>query len=129
MSQSTDAHSGSYSVKVGGSTSANKRIGYKEMTLKAGDYVIKFYAKAASTTGATVCPGAVNVVDGKVNGSYLYGDYVNDITSAEWVLVEQTVKIPSDGTYCFVIMNSKKPGGDVLIDDYTVTLNGTSIIK
>ncbi len=129
LSQSTDAHSGSYSVKVGGSTSANKRIGYKEMTLKAGDYVIKFYAKAASTTGAAVRPGAVNVVDGKVNGSYLYGDYVNNITSAEWVLVEQTVKIPSDGTYCFVIMNSSKPGGDVLIDDYTVTLNGTSIIK
>ena len=99
------------------------------MTLKAGDYVIKFYAKAASTTGAAVRPGAVNVVDGKVNGSYLYGDYVNNITSAEWVLVEQTVKIPSDGTYCFVIMNSSKPGGDVLIDDYTVTLNGTSIIK
>ena len=128
LSQSTDAHSGSYSVKVGGSTS-NKRIGYKEMSLKAGSYVVKFYAKAATTTGASVRPGAVNVVEGKVNGSYIYGDYVNNLTTSEWVLVEQTITIPTDGTYCFVIMNSAKPGGDVLIDDYSVTLNGTAIIK
>lgn len=36
LSQSEDAHSGKYSVKVGGSASANKRLGYKEITLKAG---------------------------------------------------------------------------------------------
>lgn len=43
LAQSTDAHSGKYSVKVGGSTSANKRLGYKEMELKAGTYKIKYY--------------------------------------------------------------------------------------
>lgn len=36
LTQSTDAHNGKYSVKVGGSTTANKRLGYKEMELKAG---------------------------------------------------------------------------------------------
>ena len=39
LSQSEDAHSGKYSVKVGGSASANKRLGYKEITLKAGEYL------------------------------------------------------------------------------------------
>ena len=128
LSQSTDAHGGKYSVKVGGAASANKRIGYKEMTLKAGSYVVKFYAKAASATGGTVRPGVVPITDGKA-GTYIYGDYVNGLTDSQWTLVEQTLEVASDGTYCFVIMNSKTPGGDVLIDDYTVTLNGTAIIK
>ena len=35
--QSTDAHSGSYAVQVNGASS-NKRIAYKELTLKAGTY-------------------------------------------------------------------------------------------
>ena len=45
LSQSEDAHSGKYSVKVGGSASANKRLGYKEITLKAGEYKVKFMLK------------------------------------------------------------------------------------
>lgn len=128
LSQSTDAHNGKYSVQVGGATSANKRLGYKEQELKAGTYTIKFYAKAASATGASVRPGFVPVTDNKA-GSYVYGDYVNNISNSGWVLVEYTAEIPSDGIYSFVIMNSKNPGGDVLIDDYTVTFNGTTIIK
>lgn len=128
LSQSTDAHTGKYSVKVGGTASANKRLGYKEMSLKMGSYTIKFYAKAATSTGASVRPGFVPVTDGKV-GSYVYGDYVNNISSSEWVLVEQTLEIPSDGTYCFVVMNSKSPGADVLIDDYSATINGEAVIK
>ena len=128
LSQSEDAHSGKYSVKVGGSASANKRLGYKEITLKAGEYKVKFYVKAATENGASICPGIVPVTDGKV-GDYIYGDYVNELKNTEWKLVEQTLTIPADGTYCFVIMNAKKPGGDVLIDDFTVTFGSTAIIK
>lgn len=128
LSQSEDAHSGKYSVKVGGSASANKRLGYKEITLKAGEYKVKFYVKAATEKGASVRPGIVPVTDGKV-GDYIYGDYVNELKNTEWKLVEQTLTIPADGTYCFVIMNAKKPGGDVLIDDFTVTFGSTAIIK
>lgn len=128
LSQSEDAHSGKYSVKVGGSASANKRLGYKEITLKAGEYKVKFYVKAVTEKGASVCPGIVPVIDGKV-GDYIYGDYVNELKNTEWKLVEQTLTIPADGTYCFVIMNAKKPGGDVLIDDFTVTFGSTAIIK
>ena len=128
LSQSEDAHSGKYSVKVGGSASANKRLGYKEITLKAGEYKVKFYAKAVTENGASVRPGIVPVTDGKA-GDYIYGEYVNELKNTEWKLVEQTLTISADGTYCFVIMNAKKPGGDVLIDDFTVTFGSTAIIK
>ena len=87
LSQSEDAHSGKYSVKVGGSASANKRLGYKEITLKAGEYKVKFYAKAATEKGASVRPGIVPVTDGKV-GDYIYGEYVNELKNTEWKLVE-----------------------------------------
>lgn len=128
LSQSEDAHSGKYSVKVGGSANANKRLGYKEITLKAGEYKVKFYAKAVTEKGASVRPGIVPVTDGKA-GDYIYGEYVNELKNTEWKLVEQTLTISADGTYCFVIMNAKKPGGDVLIDDFTVTFGSTAIIK
>lgn len=128
VAQSTDAHSGKYSVKVGGSTTANKRLGYKEMEFKAGTYKIKYYVKAATATGASVQSGFVPVTEGKV-GDYKYSGYINNISNTEWTLVEQELVIPSDGTYCIVIMNSKKPGGDVLIDDLTLTLGETVIIK
>ena len=118
LAQSTDAHSGKYSVKVGGSTSANKRLGYKEMELKAGTYKIKYYVKAATATGASVNSGFVEIsAENKPAGNYVYSGYINDITNTEWKLVEQDLVIPSDGKYCIVIMNTKKPGGDVLIDD------------
>ena len=130
VAQSTDAHSGKYSVKVGGSTTANKRLGYKEMELKAGTYKIKYYVKAATATGASVQSGFVEIsADNKPAGNYMYSGYINNISNTEWTLVEQELKIPTDGTYCIVITNSKKPGGDVLIDDLTLTLGETVIIK
>lgn len=128
LSQSTDAHGGKYSVQVGGTSSANKRIGYKEMQLKAGKYTMKFYAKAATASGASVRPGYVPVTDGKV-GSYVYGEYTNNLKNNEWVLVTHEFYIESDGTFCLVIMNSKNPGADVLIDDFTLTKDGSVIIK
>ena len=131
LSQSTDAHGGSYSVKVGGTSSANKRIGYKEMELKAGEYTMTFYAKAATATGAAVRPGYVAIkADGTADSAnYKYGDYTNGLTNGEWVLVTHTFTIAADGTYCLVIMNSKKPGADVLIDDFKLVGNGATIIE
>lgn len=129
LSQSTDAHSGKYSVKVGGTTAANKRLSYKEIELKAGEYTMEFYVKAATSTGGLVRPGFVPVTSGKV-GSYVYAEsYTNGITNTEWMKVSHTFSIPSDGTYCLVIMNSKNPGADVLIDDFTLTFGSTVIIK
>lgn len=130
LTKSEDAHSGKYSVQVAGTNNANKRLGYKEMSLKAGKYTIRFYAKAATATGAAVCPGYVAVNNGTVDSqNYNYTmQYVN-VTNTEWTLVEQEITIEKDGTYSIVIMNARKPGAAVLIDDFTFSLGSTAIIK
>lgn len=130
LTKSEDAHSGKYSVQVAGTSNANKRLGYKEMSLKAGKYTIKFYAKAATATGAAVCPGHVAVNNGTVDSqNYNYTKQYVNVTNTEWTLVEQEMTIEKDGTYSIVIMNAKKPGAAVLIDDFTFSLGSTAIIK
>lgn len=130
LTKSEDAHSGKYSVQVAGTNNANKRLGYKEMSLKAGKYTIRFYAKAATATGAAVCPGHVAVNNGTVDSqNYNYTKQYVNISNTEWTLVEQEMTIEKDGTYSIVIMNAKKPGAAVLIDDFTFSLGSTAIIK
>ena len=130
LTKSEDAHSGKYSVQVAGTSKANKRLGYKEMSLKAGKYTIRFYAKAATATGAAVCPGYVAVNNGTVDSqNYNYTKQYVNVTNTEWTLVEQEITIEKDGTYSIVIMNAKKPGAAVLIDDFTFSLGSTAIIK
>ena len=130
LTKSEDAHSGKYSVQVAGASNANKRLGYKEMSLKAGKYTIRFYAKAATATGAAVCPGHVAVNNGTVDSqNYNYTKQYVNISNTEWTLVEQEITIEKDGTYSIVIMNAKKPGAAVLIDDFTFSLGSTAIIK
>lgn len=128
LKQSTDAHSGKYSVEVGGTASANKRLGRAEMTLEAGSYTMTFWAKAATSAGASVRPGYVAVTGGAV-GSYNYGDYTNGLTNTEWVKVTHTFDIATAGTYSLVIMNSKNPGAAVLIDDFSLTCGGKTVIS
>ena len=129
LEQSTDAHSGSYAVQVNGASS-NKRIAYKELTLKAGTYTFTFYAKAA-TDGDSVSlrPGYAIVVDGAVNNSYKYGDYANDLTYGEWTLVSHEFTLENNTTVNLLIMNSKKPGKNALIDDATLTTTDGGIVE
>lgn len=119
LSKSADAHTGSSSICIAGSTK-NTRLGYKETTLKAGTYTLKFYAKAATAESGSVRPGYVPVTDGKV-GSYMYGTYVNDLSNTEWTEVTHEFTLSEETTLCLVIMNSKSPGKDVLIDDVSLT--------
>lgn len=128
LKQSTDAHGGKYSVEVAGTASANKRLGRKEMKLTAGTYTMTFWTKAATSAGGSVRPGFVPVTDGAV-GSYVYGDYTNNLTNDQWVQVTHTFDIPSDGTYSIVIMNSKSPGAAVLIDDFILMKGDTKVIS
>ena len=119
LSKSTDAHSGSYSVKVGANEKSNKRIAYKEITLKAGTYNVEFYAK-----GSQVRPGYVPVKDGKV-GTYAYGDYAT-VNTTTWTKVEFSFTLETATTVNLVIMNPKTIAGkntatDALIDDYSLT--------
>lgn len=122
LEQSTDAHSGSYSVKVIGDAGSNKRLAYKEITLKAGTYQMSFYAKAVESEG-TVNIGYVPVTDGKV-GQYMYKDNgYTDLSSTEWTEVTNTFTLDATTTVNLVVMNSKSPGKDVLIDDFSLITN------
>ena len=125
LSQSTNAHGGSYSCEIGASGSSNKRVAYKELTLAAGTYVFSFYAKATTTNPAQLRPGYVPIKeDGSAdNSKYTYGDY-KTLESASWTQVSNEFTLTAETTICLVIMNPKSnsytSGEAVLIDDATL---------
>ena len=121
LSQSTDAHGGQFSVCLAGDAGGNKRMAYKELDLEAGTYTFSFYVKPEAD-GGSVRPGYVPVTDGKV-GTYMYGDYTNDLPAGQWTLVTHTFTLDAKTTVNLVIMNPKKPGKNVLIDDFTIVKN------
>ena len=122
LKQSADAHGGNYSVLITGSTSSNKRLAYKEITLKAGTYQMSFYAKAVENEG-TVNIGYVPVIDGKV-GDYQYKtNGYTDLSNTEWTEVTNTFTLDATTTVNLVVMNAKSPGKDVLVDDFSLVTN------
>ena len=125
--QSSDAYSGNYAVQIEGNASSNKRLGHKEITLKAGTYNVHFYAKAATAEGGSVRPGYTPVTDGKV-GTYAYGNYVNDLTVATWVEVNYEFTLNAETTVNLVVMCSKNPGKSVLIDEYSLTTEDGGLV-
>jgi hypothetical protein len=127
LKQSNDARSGDFSVLVEGLSTINKRLAYKEITLKAGNYNFKFYAKAATSTAVSIRPGYVPVKDGQV-GNYSYGDSINNISNREWVEVNYSIKLTDETTINLIVMNLRSPGSDVLIDDAELTTNNGDII-
>ena len=129
LSQSSDAHTGSYAVQVGGSTSANKRLGYQEITLTAGTYHVQFYTKAATADGGSARPGYTPVgEDGKV-GQYVYGDYVNDLTTDTWTEVNYEFTLSEQTTINLVVMCAKNPGAPILVDDYSLTTTDGALVE
>ncbi len=129
--QSKDAHSGKFSVQVGGNTDGNMRLGYKLLNLKAGHYVMKFWTKAVTAEGGSARAGYVKLTNGKPTGGndYIYGDYINDLKKDVWTEVTYEFDIDADGEYTVVVMNAKRPGKDILVDDFTLEYNGEFIIK
>ncbi|MCR4921546.1 MAG: carbohydrate binding domain-containing protein, partial [Bacteroidaceae bacterium] len=125
LSQSNEAHSGSFAVLVGGATS-NKRLASAEMKLKAGTYTFSIYMKAETADGATARIGYVPIVDGKV-GSYSYsstekGANAPDTISNEWFKKTFTFKLDVKATVCLVVMNSKNYASkNVIVDDASLT--------
>ena len=119
LSQSTDAHSGQYSVSVGAYSSSNKRLGYQETVLEAGTYVFTFFAKSTKSDKSQTRAGYVPVKDGSV-GQYVYGDYAN-LKSGSWTEVTYEFELKEKTTVCLVIMNPKNSSysesQDILIDD------------
>lgn len=119
LEQSTDKRSGASSVLVKGDPQSNKRLGSTEMTLKAGTYTFSAYLKAA-TAGSTASAALGYVPigdDGVIGGNdYKYGDYANDLTNADWVVKSYTFTLLEQKKICLLVMNSKKPGGNLLVD-------------
>lgn len=127
VSQSTDAHSGTYSICVAGDEKSNKRLGSKEYTLKAGTYTVSMYVKGE---GQVRLDYAVVGEDGKIAGgdSYHYNNYTAT-TANDWTLVTYEFTLEAETTVNFVVMNPKTTSyaktSDKLVDDFSlVTTNG-----
>lgn len=131
LEQSTDKRSGASSVLVKGDPQSNKRLGSTEMTLKAGTYTFSAYLKAA-TAGSTASAALGYVPigdDGVIGGNdYKYGDYANDLTNADYVVKSYTFTLLEQKKICLLVMNSKKPGGNLLVDDASLKTTDGGIV-
>lgn len=131
LEQSTDKRSGASSVLVKGDPQSNKRLGSTEMTLKAGTYTFSAYLKAA-TAGSTASAALGYIPigdDGVIGGNdYKYGDYANDLTNADWVVKSYTFTLLEQKKICLLVMNSKKPGGNLLVDDASLKTTDGGIV-
>lgn len=129
LKQSTDAHGGSYSISVGFNASQNKRLGYKEITLKAGTYKFSFYAKSTTADKSQCRPGYVVVTDGVADKNYNYRTDYEPLNNSTWTLVSYEFTLTETKTICLVVMNPKTTAyataQDILVDDASlVTSNG-----
>lgn len=129
LKQSTDAHGGSYSISVGFNASQNKRLGYKEITLKAGTYKFSFYAKSTTADKSQCRPGYVFVTDGVADKNYNYRTDYEPLNNSTWTLVSYEFTLTETKTICLVVMNPKTTAyataQDILVDDASlVTSNG-----
>lgn len=128
LEQSTDKRSGTSSVLVKGDPSSNKRLGSIEMTLKAGTYVFSAYFKAATADKTSARLGYVPIDEAGKPGSYVYDEYVNEITNADWVTKSYTFSLTEEKKICLVVMNPKSPGKDLLIDDASLKTEDGGIV-
>ncbi len=128
LSQSKDAHTGTYSVCVQGNEKSNKRLAYKEITLKKGTYTMSLYAKAATSEGGAIDLGYVPVNDGKV-GNYTYAKKYPTVNATSWTEVTHEFTLAEQTTVCLVVMVSKSPGKDVLIDDFSLTSSDGGVVE
>ena len=133
LSQSKIAHSGSFSVLIAGNAKYNKRIAYKEITLKPGTYTVKAFAKATSADTAGIKLGYVEVKDGKA-ANYNYQDVATDLVE-DWTALTYEFELTATTQVNLIAMNSKTPKGankygkDILFDDYTITTTNGGIAE
>ena len=121
VSQSTDAHTGNYSVVVAGNKSKNVRLASKSYTLAAGTYTFSVYVKANGTEAGQCRLGYVTVVDGKA-GTYIYESAAASATTAEWTERVYEFTLAEETTIALIVMNNKNGGGtSFLVDDVTLT--------
>lgn len=131
LAQSTDAHTGSYSLLVKCHESKNKRLGSKEYTLKAGSYKMSLFVKGEGQ----VRPGYTLIgEDGKIpsQNGYMYGEYTAT-TANEWTEVTYSFKLDAQTKVNFVMMNPTSSdhakASDKLVDDFTVTTADGGLVE
>lgn len=129
ISQSSDARTGSSSILLKGDAKSNERLGSEEMVLKPGKYIFSVYAKAATAETASARPGYAPVKEDGSMGSYAYGKYVNGISNADWVIVADTFTLTEQTKLNLVVMNSKNPGKDLLLDDASLITEDGGIVE
>ncbi len=126
LSQSSDAQEGSYAVEIPLNTSTNQRLASKEFLLPAGTYTVAFYAKSSSAEGqAHIAAGYApwNSDDNKM-GSYVYSDYY-DIPADAWTLLTWAFTLDAETQVNLVVMNQHSGTSAVLIDNYSITFEGS----
>ena len=124
ISQSTDAHTGSYAVNVSGYAGSNKRLASKAYTLPAGTYTISVHVKQSGSTAGSFRLGYGIIKNGAIaNADY---KYLNDPTavSSNWKQYSYEFTLTEESTISALIMNSKVGNGAaILVDDVTITAN------
>ena len=132
LSKSSNAHGGLASVQMASNTS-NKRLGYKEMTLKAGTYTMTFYAKSADAdkTCSVACGYASIDAENKLTYVYKTGsDSKTEYTTAtnsDWTQITNTFTLSADTKLSIIVMN-KGGLGSLLVDDFTLATNDGGIV-
>lgn len=128
--EADDVHGGDFAVAIAGVASANKRMAYEEITLKAGTYKFSLFAKSTTTDKSQTRVGYVTVVNGTADSQgYKYGDYVN-LNNNDWTECSTTFTLTAQTTICLVVMNPKTNGEysvaqTILVDDASlVTSDG-----
>ena len=122
ISQSTDAHTGNYSVAVAGVANSNKRLGTKTYVLAPGTYTFSVYVKANGDDAGHCRLGYVPIVDGQaVSSKYTYESAAASAAPAEWTPRVYEFTLTEQTEVALVIMNNKTGNGaSFLVDDMSL---------
>ena len=126
IEQSTDAHSGTYSIKTTGATSANKRLHSDAYSLKAGTYQFKVYTKGEGMFRLGYGPIKE---DGTCDTGKL--SYMTDAADAgsDWTKTVAQFTLTADTTISLIVMNSKNGSGkEVFVDDVELVTSDGEIL-
>ena len=127
LQRSEDAHAGTYSCRIVGSTAISRSLAYQPMQLSAGTYTVSCYAKAATADAASLRLGCKVTGEEKDRIERNAAEKaVSHTLGAQWEQFSFTFTLDpaGDGSDYSVVLffrNMKSEGKDLLIDDVTIT--------
>lgn len=130
VTQSTDAHDGTYCVALASDAngSTNYRFASEIITLEAGEHAFSVYLKSTDSEPAQFRLGYAIVENGKVaSNAYKYITSAAPVTS-EWTEYEMTFTLDAATNLSLIVMNSKNSkGASLLIDGASLDGSGLGI--